>query len=146
MDKWFEHYASIGNMYTKIVYPVYSKFNLTYMEFSILMFLTNNPQHDTAAEIVKYLHFTKSHVSTSVQSLKERGFIVGEYQGQNRRSIHLRVLEAASEVIEEGLEAQKYFKQALYQDFTEEDFKMYFSLMQRIEKNVEVFNQKQKEK
>ena len=59
------------------------------MEFNILLFLANNPEFDTAAQIIKKRAFTKSHVSMSVRSLEERGLLTGEYYGTDRRTIHL---------------------------------------------------------
>ncbi len=46
--------------------------SLTHMEYDILMFLHNNPQHNTAAEIVKVRKSTKSHVSSSLKNLESR--------------------------------------------------------------------------
>lgn len=41
----------------------------------ILMFLYNNPQHNTAADIVKVRKSTKSHVSTSLKDLEGKGMV-----------------------------------------------------------------------
>ena len=46
------------------------------MEYDILMFLHNNPQHNTAAEIVKVRKSTKSHVSISLKNLESKGLVV----------------------------------------------------------------------
>ena len=91
MENIFQHYAAGESLYTKTVSPVCEKYGLTYMEFTVLMFLANNPQFDTAAEVVKYRHLTKSHVSMSVRSLQGRGLIRGEYREPNRRTIHLSI-------------------------------------------------------
>ena len=45
------------------------------MEYDILMFLHNNPQHNTAADIVKIRKSTKSHVSTSLKNLENKGLV-----------------------------------------------------------------------
>lgn len=41
----------------------------------ILMFLHNNLQHNTAADIVKVRKSTKSHVSTSLKDLEGKGMV-----------------------------------------------------------------------
>ena len=41
----------------------------------ILMFLHNNPQYNTAADIVKVRKSTKSHVSTSLKDLEGKGMV-----------------------------------------------------------------------
>lgn len=41
----------------------------------ILRFLHNNPQYNTAADIVKVRKSTKSHVSTSLKNLEGKGMV-----------------------------------------------------------------------
>lgn len=41
----------------------------------IIMFLHNNPHHNTAAEIVRIRKSTKSHVSSSLKKLENKGLI-----------------------------------------------------------------------
>ena len=41
----------------------------------ILMFQHNNPQYNTAADIVKVRKSTKSHVSTSLKDLEGKGMV-----------------------------------------------------------------------
>ena len=65
----FDHITDGQNLYERTVMPVCRKFGLTYMEFTVLMFLQNNPQYDTAAQIVKIRRLTKSHVSVTLKSL-----------------------------------------------------------------------------
>lgn len=72
------------------------------MEFNILLFLANNPECDTAARIIKKRAFTKSHVSMSVRSLEERGLLTGEYYGTDRRTIHLKLTDAAAPMVSDG--------------------------------------------
>ena len=78
MKNYFAHCVDVEELYENMVSPVCEKYELTYMEFTVLMFLTNNPQYDTATQIVKYHHLAKSHVSISIRSLQERGLILGE--------------------------------------------------------------------
>ena len=58
---WDQH-KTITSCYEKVTGSVCEKYQLTHMEYDILMFLHNNPQHNTAAEIVKVRKSTKSHV------------------------------------------------------------------------------------
>jgi len=136
MENIFQHYAAGERLYTMTVAPVCEKYGLTYMEFTVLMFLANNPQFDTAAEIVKYRHLTKSHVSMSVRSLQERGLIKGEYREPNRRTIHLSVLEAAAPIVLDGREAQRAFGDVLFSGFSKQESARFTEFMDRIDKNI----------
>ena len=55
------------------------------MEYDILMILHNNPQHNTAAEIVKVRKSTKSHVSSSLKNLESRGLIERIQSADNKK-------------------------------------------------------------
>ena len=80
---YFAHCVDVEEVYKNMISPVYEKYKLTYMEFTVLMFLANNPQYNTATQIVRYRHLAKSHVSISIRSLQERGLILGEHKGGN---------------------------------------------------------------
>ena len=76
--KFVDFMADSRDFYTGLIDPVCKKYGLTQMEFNILLFLANNPECDTAAQIIKKRAFTKSHVSMSVRSLEERGLLTGK--------------------------------------------------------------------
>ena len=71
---WDKH-KTITSYYELLSGEVCDRYGLTQMEYDILMFLHNNPQHNTAAEIVKIRKSTKSHVSTSLKDLENKGLI-----------------------------------------------------------------------
>ena len=106
---YFAHCVDVEEVYKNMISPVYEKYKLTYMEFTVLMFLANNPQYNTATQIVRYRHLAKSHVSISIRSLQERGLILGEHKGGNHRTIHLSVSDKARDIIAVGRAAQNKF-------------------------------------
>ncbi|MBE5772851.1 MAG: winged helix-turn-helix transcriptional regulator [Clostridiales bacterium] len=136
MESLFRHYAANESLYTATVSPVCEKYGLTYMEFTVLMFLANNPQFDTASDIVRYRHLTKSHVSMSVRSLQDKGLLKGEYHEPNRRTIHLTVLEAASPIVSDGRAAQQRYGSILFTGFSETEYELFVAYMQRIDNNI----------
>ena len=103
------------------VEELYEKYKLTYMEFTVLMFLANNPQYNTATQIVRYRHLAKSHVSISIRSLQERGLILGEHKGGNHRTIHLSVSDKARDIIAAGRVAQGKFCEIVFAGFSKEE-------------------------
>ena len=48
VKNYFAHCVDVEELYENMVSPVCEKYELTYMEFTVLMFLANNPQYDTA--------------------------------------------------------------------------------------------------
>ncbi len=75
MHFWDQH-KTITRYYGWFMSSVCEKYQLRQMEYDILMFLYNNLQFNTAADIVKVRKSTKSHESTSLKVLEDRGLIV----------------------------------------------------------------------
>ena len=136
MQNFWEYYNSCRYFYTQILAPVCRKFRLTYMELSVLLFLANHPEFDTASQIVKYRQLTKSHVSLALRELQQRGFLTGERRADDRRNIHLKLTEKAQPVIRSGQDAQKYFKASMFSDFSPEEIKIYEQFQNRIFHNL----------
>ena len=91
---WDQH-KTITSCYEKVTGSVCEKYQLTHMEYDILMFLHNNPQHNTAAEIVKVRKSTKSHVSSSLKNLESRGLIERIQSADNKKHIEIVLLNKA---------------------------------------------------
>lgn len=136
MENIFSHYTANESLYTATVRPVIEKYGLTHMEFTVLMFLANNPQFDTASDVVKYRHLTKSHVSMSVRTLEDKGLLKGSYHKPNRRTIHLTVLPCADAIVADGREAQRSFVKIMFSDFSESEYDQFVSFLHRIDENI----------
>ena len=117
---WDKH-KTITDCYELLAKGVCEKYKLTQMEYDILMFLHNNPQHNTAAEIVKVRKSTKSHVSTSLKKLEEKGFIKRIQSADNKKHIEIILLDASIPVLNDGLKAQKEFANHILSGLTEEE-------------------------
>ena len=111
---FWERQKSLTAFYEACTKPVRDAYDLTQMQFNILMFLHNNPQFDTAGDLVKTRHLTKSHVSTALKELEARGWIEAYYAAGNRKSQHLRITKSAEAVIAAGKAAQEVFGKQLF--------------------------------
>lgn len=85
LNPW-EHQSAIKTLYSKCVEDVCIKHGITRMELDILLLLTNNPCFNTATDIVEVRYLSKSQVSSSVKTLKERGYIRREYTENNKKN------------------------------------------------------------
>ena len=84
--KFVDFMADSRDFYTGLIDPVCKKYGLDQMEFIIRCFSpTIRSVGIPPPQIIKKRAFTKSHVSMSVRSLKERGLLTGEYYGTDRR-------------------------------------------------------------
>ena len=96
------------------------------------MFLHNNPQLNTAAEIVKVRKSTKSHVSTSLKSLENNGLIRRIQSKDNKKHIEIVLLDKAEIIVEAGLNMQKQFAQNVLNGLTEEEIHMCINVFNKI--------------
>ena len=133
---WDQH-KTITNYYELLSSEVCDRYELTQMEYDILMFLHNNPQHNTAADIVKVRKSTKSHVSTSLKSLENKGLIERIQSEDNKKHITIVLLEKAELIVQEGICAQKQFAHNVLSGLTEEEKRMCIKVFNKICNNAE---------
>ena len=136
MFRAFENIASLKNVYIGVMTPVCDKHGLTYMELTIIMLLHNNPTHDTASEIVKLRRLTKSHVSISIRSLIEKGYLIGEQSNSDRRTIHLKLTEKSIPIAEDGMVAQRNFGHIMFKGFSKDEMCELCGMIERIAANI----------
>lgn len=125
--------------YEMITRTVCEKYQLTQMEYDILMFLHSNPKHNTAADIVKVRKSTKSHVSTSLKELENRGLIKKVQSAENKKHIEIVLLEEAEPIIEAGIETQKKFAQNVLKGLTEEEKHICITVFNKICSNADEY-------
>lgn len=118
----------------------------TYVTDDILMFLHNNPQNNTAAEIVKIRKSTKSHVSTSLKTLENKGLVERKQSKENKKHIEIFLLDKAELIVEAGLNAQKEFAKNVLSGMTDEEKHMCMKVFDKICNNAEKCLREHKEK
>ena len=133
---WDKH-KTITSYYELLSGKVCDKYELTQMEYDILMFLHNNPQNNTAAEIVKIRKSTKSHVSTSLKNLENKKLIERKQSEENKKHVEIFLLDKAELIVEEGINAQKQFAQNVLSGLTEEEKDMCIRVFNKICNNAE---------
>ena len=111
--------TTIKKLYTVSLEPVCKQYNLTRMELDILLFLANNPQYDSAKDIIEHRKLTKSHVSTSI------------------KSVHLKLLNSADEIIKAGQQAQKNFFETILKDFSKDEKLLIINAFSKIQRNAQ---------
>lgn len=141
---WDKH-KTITSYYELLSGRVCDEYGLTQMEYDILMFLHNNPQHNTAAEIVKVRKSTKSHVSISLKNLESKGLVERIQSETNKKHIEIALLDKAELIVEAGINAQKEFAQDVLSGLTEEEKRMCINVFNKICNNAEKHLKEQKE-
>lgn len=113
--------SALKRCYAHEMAGVLSRWQLTSMELDVLLFLGNNPDCDTASDMVQLRQLTKSHVSKAVERLTALGLVLQQRDEMNRRRIHLKLAGKAEPILREGREAQKRFVEVLTRGLNDED-------------------------
>ena len=136
MRSIWDDMAAMRSLYSAQLDAVGREYGLARVELDILLFLANNPQFDTATDIVERRCISKAHVSQSVKSLEQRGYLERRYVGGNRRTIHLHLLEAAQSAVDAGRQAHARCLAALLEGFSAAECEQLRSYLSRISDNA----------
>ena len=123
------------NLYDKVSLPVRDKFGLTFMEFTVIMFLANNREYKKASDIVEVLGIAKSHVSMTILSLEERGLLERTMDPCDKRSSILK-LKNTEAIVEEGRKVQNRFMEILLDGLDEKELMDTKKSFEKIEENI----------
>lgn len=136
MHKFWENILPVRKLYDRTLETVCEKYDLQRIELDILLFLANNPEWDTATDIVEHKFFAKSHVSTTLRSLERKGYIERSFRPENRKTVHIRLCPETAEIIQTGQYAQNEFGKVVFASFTEKELEEIRGLLDKIGTNA----------
>lgn len=137
MSAYFDILSQSQKAYSKQLEPVCRKWDLTRSAVDVLLFLYNNPDFDRAVDVVNRRGMTKSHVSMSVAELADRNLLERQYSPEDRRTVHLHLLEEGRKIAAEAREAQQNFFNALYEGVTPEELAVWEKITHKVYGNIE---------
>jgi DNA-binding MarR family transcriptional regulator len=123
-------------IYERLFNQISKKYGLTMIEIEILLFLEKNQSYDTAKDIVELKFYAKSHVSKAIDSLIHKGYVLGNLDEQDRRCIHLKIADAAEQIVREANEMRNNLINILYKDMTWEEKKLMESVAKKVANNI----------
>lgn len=126
----------LKKLYHNLLEEVEDRYQMRGMEIDVLLFLANNPDYDTAKDIVELRSLTKSHVSQAVDALMHKGYLTGVRDEKDRRCIHLVLEESAKPAVEEARRKQRECIQILLQGIPEEEKLVFQRVNQKIYENA----------
>ena len=135
--RYFEVLQDMQKNYARQLEPVCRRWKVTGNELAVLLFLSNNPGYDRAADLVERRGMTKSHVSLSVGTLEHRGLLHRRREDRDRRQMHLELTEAGWEIARCGQAAQKQFFSAAFQGITRQEREDWYGILQRMWENMQ---------
>jgi hypothetical protein len=127
---------SLFRLYDKMLKRVCTEHELTVVEADIISFLQNNPEKDTAADIVELRGLSKGAVSKAVECLIQKSLLERIPDTADRRKIHLKIMPAAGPVTESINEVREEFVDTVLEGFTKEELEMQNQFLGRLFENT----------
>ena len=130
-DEQWQFAVEVERKYNQYRKKVMVRYDLSAAEVD-----ANNSQFDLAVDIVRVRKMQKSHVSLAVNKLCEKGYIQKETDAADRKKVHLKLEESASEIIRFGQDCQRAFGESLFSGISREDREEFLRLCELIRRNV----------
>ncbi len=133
----------LGKMYTMDQYlqeciaPVCKEYHLTGTQVTVLLFLYNNPERNTATDIIKYSRMAKANISKAVEHLIRRDLLMRTRDAQDRRVVHLCLTTNAACIMPDLIGAAEQYLRGVFADFTPEELHTFSEFMTRMADNAE---------
>lgn len=126
----------IIKLHESLLKEICSQYHLTMIEATIISFLHNNPEKDTAGDIVELRMLSKGNVSNAVELLIQKSLLQRTPDAGDRRKIHLSLLPAAKPITDAVDTIQKQFYEKLFTGFSEGELASFHILNQRLMENM----------
>ncbi len=127
----------MSSAYESFCRPLCRDLQIHQTAFDIIMFLANNPQHNTARDISQYRWIKPNLVSFTVDKLVNEGYLQRHPVPDDRRKVRLSCTEKAAPIIEQGRHLQDQFTQALIEGMNPQEVQQFKGYMEIIEGNIE---------
>lgn len=136
MNLSIEVSRKISRAYNAMCKPLCKELELSPTAFDILMFLGNNPNYNTAGEIVEIRRIKANLVSVNVERLVREGYLLRKQVEGDRRKTGLICTDKAKPIIERGRKLQKAFTERMFLNMDDDLRKAFSEATDIIEKNL----------
>lgn len=123
-------------LYERQLDPLLERNGLSKLQIDVLLFLYNNPEHDTAQSVCSLRGLAKSNVSKGVDGLVRLGLLERRTDPDNRRTVRLKLTDKALPVVREGAACQDKFFRQLLQGISPAEMETVQRLFSQIHENV----------
>lgn len=133
----FANAARFMDAYHTVLAPLCEQTQLPPAAVDILLFLANNPGHDTAAAVCRMRGLKPGIVSFHVDRLVTEGYLLRRSVPGDRRKTMLLCTEKAAPIIAQGRVLQHSFAEQLASGLSEEDLAHFRRCIAVFDRNIE---------
>ncbi|WP_052084514.1 MarR family winged helix-turn-helix transcriptional regulator [Oscillibacter sp. ER4] len=133
----FSHANKMTKAYHVMLTPLCKEAGLPPLALDILLFLANNPEHNTAKDICRLRGHKPGIVSVHVERLVNDGLLERREMPGDRRQTRLVCTEKAQDIITRGRDIQWQFGLRLMEGISKEDHETMHRCFERIDVNLD---------
>ena len=133
----FSHANKMTQAYHIMLAPLCKETGLPPLALDILLFLANNPEHNTAKDICRMRGHKSGIVSVHVERLVNDGLLERQEMPGDRRQTRLVCTEKAQDIITRGRDIQWQFGFRLMEGISKEDHETMHRCFERIDANLD---------
>jgi len=126
----------INKLHESMLKETCGRYQLTLIEATIISFLYNNPEKDTAADIVELRMLQKGNVSQAVETLCQKALLQREPDQADRRRVHLALTKKAEPIVRSMAEIKARFLEELFAGIPETDLETFHRINHQIQSNA----------
>ena len=134
MMEYAQHFQ---RLYQRSFQTAGEELGLSQLEMGILLFLRNNPELNTARDVVALRGFAKSNVSSAIEKLADSGWLRVEPDPESRRVKRLVLLPGREMELDTLTQCQEACFEAMLSDFSPDERDNLRSLMARLDAKVQ---------
>lgn len=133
----FESIHSLMHLYRAQQYRALrdGPYDLTHMENKVLGFFARQPGA-TLSDLVEHSRRDKAQLARLIKGLRDKGMLEGEADTKDRRSVRLRLTEAARAVNVALEEQARYLNALAIEGFNDEQCQQLIGLLERVRSNL----------
>ncbi len=113
------------------------QYHLKRIEIEVLYFLSRCGEYNTLLDIVRHLNANKGHISQTMESLSQKGYITVHRDEKDRRYVHYALAENAMQLIDSINAAWSKLTRELFEGVTEEEMEALREVSNKLRKNME---------
>ena len=133
----FSHANKMTQAYHIMLAPLCKETGLPPLALDILLFLANDPEHNTAKDICRMRGHKSGIVSVHVERLVNDGLLERQEMPGDRRQTRLVCTEKAQDIITRGRDIQWQFGFRLMEGISKEDHETMHRCFERIDVNLD---------
>lgn len=117
--------------------PVMKKHNMPQTSLDILMFIADNPERNTASDIVDLYGIKANLVSMHINRLEEEGYVYRERDENDRRKYRLGLTEKTMPIVDDCRNTIRTFMDDLWEGIDPVKFDQMLEIMDEISANAD---------